>query len=98
MELPSRFRQVANSLWLPIGAMVSGRHYSIEYAERVGSSVVFTITHVDTDTLFLIWLPIRYARVVTDLDIADINTARIWRYITYRGYYRWRRQPMLEIS
>jgi hypothetical protein len=83
MDLSTRFRPIALSMKISIGAMVPGRHNSIEYAERVGTSVVFTITHAATDTL-----PLRYARVVADLDIADINSDRIWRCITYKGYCR----------
>ena len=98
MDLPARFRRVAQSVRIPIADMVEGRHYSIQYAERVGNTVQFTITHDETDTFFLIYLPIRYVRFVTDLGIADINSERIWRYITFRGYCITRRQPILEIS
>ena len=82
MDLSTRFRRVANSVRIRISDIVVGRHYSVQFAERVGISVMFTITHNETDTLFSIYLPIRYERLITDLDIADkLRTSMVVYYI-----------------
>jgi hypothetical protein len=83
---------------IPISAIVKGRRYHIQYAERADNVVVFTKARDDTETLHVKHLPLCSSSVITDLNIEQINSDRMCMYITYKGYCRHREIPLLEIS
>jgi hypothetical protein len=86
MELAARFRRVACSIRIPVAAMVKGRRYHIEHAERDDDIVILTISRDDAEALFVIRLPVFYSDVITDVDIEQINSKGMCMYIIYRGF------------
>jgi hypothetical protein len=43
MDLAARFRRVACSIRIPVAAMVKGRRYHIEHAEKGDDNIVMTL-------------------------------------------------------
>jgi hypothetical protein len=97
MDLAARFRRVACSIRIPVVAMVEGRRYHIEHAERDDNIVIFTISRDDAEALFVIRLPVCYSDI-TDVDIEQINSNGMCMYIIYRRFCKHRGIPLLEIS
>jgi hypothetical protein len=99
MDLAARFRRVACSIRIPVAAMVKGRRYHIEHAEKGDDNVaVLTISRDDAEALFVIRLPGCYSDVVTDVDVDAINAHAMCLYITYRDFCGHRNIPLLDIS
>jgi hypothetical protein len=101
MDLSACFERVATTQQLKVTEMVRDRRYAIDHAKRVtthhGPTIQFVILDVKDDSHYEIYLPQRYARVVTDDDIERINAAHMWWHIEYQGYCKIRRLPILEI-
>jgi hypothetical protein len=98
MDLAARFRRVACSIKIPISAMLKGWRYRIEHANKGDDNIVnLTLGRDDTEVLFVISLPGCYSDIVTDVDIAEINSG-MCLYIMYRGFCAYRDIPLLEIS
>jgi hypothetical protein len=90
---------VASTPVLKINQMVKDRCYPIVFAERVTTHLGQTVQLVieDSGAHFLIYLPKRYARVVSDEDMEQINSDQIWWTIVYKGFCLSRHLALLEV-
>ena len=89
MELHSKFHQVSAVGTVKIRDLVIATRYPILRAERVvthlGHTVLLTIKN-QTRYILKVFLPKRYARVVSDTDIVNVNTNPETYCIIYGGF------------
>jgi hypothetical protein len=90
MDLNEKFSGVTASSTNPtikINTLMEGCRYPITAALRVqtrfGPTVLLTI--VSDEREVKVFLPKRYATVITDSDIEDINRAKVKLFLLYQG-------------
>ena len=88
MELSRRFQEASTCYMIKTGSLQNERPYPITLAEwvdmRFGPAVLLSIR----DSAFCVkkaFLPRRYGDVVTDEDIAGINSQNVKLYLVYKG-------------
>ena len=88
MDLAKKFEDYTASASVNISTLILNRPYPIVRARRIttrfGSTVLLYIRHTD-EQLVQIFLPRRYASVVSDEDMAKINSKSIDLNIVYKG-------------
>ena len=88
MSLVTRFQEASTCYTIKIGSLQIDRPYPITYGERIdtrfGPAVLLSIRD-STFSIKKVFLPRRYSEVITDDDIAGINSARTKIYLVYRG-------------
>ena len=89
MELHTKFLSVSSIRTCKIKDLTINAQYPILGAERtvthLGHTVILTILE-GADTVLKVFLPKRYARVVSNTDIAHINTYPRFHYLIYQGF------------
>ena len=84
-----------------ISSLILNRPYPIVRAKRIttkfGSTVLLSIRHTD-EQLVQIFLPKRYASVVSDEDIAKINSRSIYLNLVYKGMCERTKSYLLAID
>ena len=89
MELHAKFLHVSSIRTCKIRNLSVNTQYPILRAERamthLGHTVILTILE-ETDSVMKVFLPKRYARVVSDSDIAHINMNPRFHYLVYQGF------------
>ena len=89
MELRSKFHHVSAVGTVKIGDLVIDTKYPILRAERVvthlGHTVLLTIKN-QTRYILKVFLPKRYARVVSDTDIVNVNMNPETYCLIYKGF------------
>ena len=89
MEFHSKFHQVSAIGTVKVRDLVVDTKYPILRAERVmthlGHTIPLTIKN-QTRYILKVFLPKRYARVITDTDIMFVNTNPEYYCLIYRGF------------
>jgi hypothetical protein len=76
MALNQKFQEAFTCHTIKIGSLQTDRPYPITHAERVNTRFEFAVLLSIRDSTFTIkvFLPRRYGEVVTEVDIASINS------------------------
>jgi len=89
MELQAKFNCVSSIRTCKIKELSINTPYAILGAERamthLGRTVILTLLG-GTDTILKVFLPKRYARVVSNKDIEHINHHPRFHYLIYEGF------------
>jgi hypothetical protein len=93
MELAKKFKEASDCQLLRIDQLIIDQEYSIQKAMRVptnngGIVMIYLRCNRDLSNLYKVYMPIHYADVVSDKDIEEINTEKIWINLVYRGLKR----------
>jgi len=89
MELHAKFHRVSAIVTVKIRELVVDTKYPILTAERVMTHLCQTILLTlrnQTTYILKVFLPKRYARVITDTDITFVNTNPEYYCLIYRGF------------
>ena len=104
MDLAQKFEDAtasASSASVNISSLVVNRLYPIVRAKRIttkfGSTVLLSIRDSD-EQLVQIFLPKRYANVVSDEDMAKINSRSIYLNLVYKGICEKTKSYLLTID
>ena len=104
MELAKRFKEAtattANTS-ISISSLVINRLYPIVHVKRIntkyGPTVLLSLRNSD-EKLVLIFLPKRYANVVSDEDMEKINSRSVSLNLVYKGICELTRSYLLAID
>ena len=103
MDLAKKFEDAtasASSASVNISTLILNRPYPIVRARRItrfGSTVLLSIRDTD-EQLVQIFLPRRYASVVSDEDMAKINSRSIYLNLVYEGMCEKTKSYLLAID
>jgi hypothetical protein len=104
MDLAKKFDDAtasASCTSINISSLILNRPYPIVRAKRVttkfGSTVVLSLRDADEE-LIQIFLPKRYASVVSDDDISNINSRTKYINLVYKGICEKTRSYLLAIE
>jgi len=104
MDLAKKFEDAtasASSASVNISTLILNRPYPIVRAKRIttrfGSTVLLSIRDTD-EQLVQIFLPRRYASVVSDEDMAKINSRSIYLNLVYKGMCEKNKSYLLAID
>ena len=104
MDLAKKFEDAtasASYASVNISTSILNRPYPIVRARRIttkfGSTVLLSIRNTD-EQLVQIFLPRRYASVVSDEDIAKINSSSIYLNLLYKGMSEKTKSYLLAID
>jgi hypothetical protein len=88
MDIVSKFQAANACRHVNISSLETGRQYPIVFAERVttrfGSTVLMVIQDSPKSTV-KVFLPRRYATVVSSEDIAQINAQGVNLHLVFKG-------------
>jgi hypothetical protein len=88
MALVARFKEASTCYTIKLSSLQNDRPYPISHAERIdtryGPAVLLSIRD-SSFSLKKVFLPRRYSEVMTDDDIADINSGQTKLNLIYRG-------------
>ena len=101
MDLAKKFEDATASASVNISTLILNRPYPIVCARRIttrfGSTVLLSIRDTD-EQLIQIFFPRRYASVVSDEDIAKINSRSIYLNLVYKGICEKTKSSFLAID
>ena len=104
MHLAKKFEDAtasASCASVNISTLILNRPYPIVRAKRIttkfGSTVILSIWDTD-EQLIQIFLPKRYASVVSDEDLSKINSRSIYLNLVYKGMCEKTRSYLLAID
>jgi hypothetical protein len=88
MDLSDKFAEASTSIQaVSVGSLDPGKKYPIVYAKRMackfGSTVLVTLQTSDP-TPVQTFLPKRYAEVMSDVDILDIQNKDVTLHLVYK--------------
>ena len=101
MELAQRFEEVTSSTSVNISSLVINRLYPIVHAKRINTKYVpiVLLSIWDSDEkLVRIFLPKRYASVVSDDDIEKIHSKSVYLNLVFNGSCETERSYLLAID
>jgi len=101
MELATGFEEATSSTSVNISSLVINRLYPTVDAKRIntkyGPSVLLSIRDSD-EKLLQIFLPKRYANVVSDEDMEKINSRSVYLILVYKVICETTRSYLLAID
>jgi len=101
MDLAKRFEEATTTASVNISSLIQNRPYPIVHAKRIntkyGPTFLLSIRDVD-EKLVDIFLSKRYANVVTDEDLENINSRSVYLNLVYKGLCESSRSYLLAID
>jgi hypothetical protein len=88
MALALKFRNVVATLTVSVSSLYIDHRYPVVHVDHVktkfGPTIRMAIREQD-DNFVKVFLPKRYADVIGDEDVADINEQRVLLNLVYKG-------------
>jgi len=88
MDLAKRFEESTTTASVNISSLILNRPYPTVHAKwintKYGPTVLLSIRDVD-EKFVDIFLPKRYANIVTDEDLENINSRSVYLNLVYKG-------------